>query len=283
MQRAGAIVKVSVGIALVIFRIILYAINYPLGSPTEIIILNMISLVIGASLIAVGSFSLFSADQAETFDEKALGLGGYNLDEASEGNRVARVFASRNGKLVCGGLALVLITVVTVVTALEIRSIVTFPIKTSLGDLVKIEKTDRMTWDDGKGEARVEAAKSGDVFLVLSFEGQDEIHYGSEAMPSLNGRSGDDVLNLMRFVPAYPIVDSSGKESWCPMAAHMPNGRMSFSKLDRNGHVTTDANGRWIITGTVNMHGAGMALVCTVPKDSKGLKLVVGSNQYVLG
>lgn len=119
MQRASAIIKVSAGIALVIFRIILYATNYPLHSSTDIIILNITSLVVGIGLIAVGSSSLFYADQREAFDAKTLGLGAYNLDEAAEGNRVARAFASRNAKIVCGGLALALFTGVT---ALEIRS-----------------------------------------------------------------------------------------------------------------------------------------------------------------
>lgn len=123
MPRAGDITKVLVGIGLVTFRFIIYATNFPGYSPSEIItsivILKIVLLVVGVLLIAVGFFSLFSADQTQTFDAKSLGLGAYIHDAASEETMVARSLTPRNSKLVVGGLALAL---VTVVTTLEIRS-----------------------------------------------------------------------------------------------------------------------------------------------------------------
>lgn len=119
MQTAAAIIKVVAGVALVIFRISLYANKYPLQSSADIIMINIIFLMVGISLIAIGSFSLLFDNQRETSDAKALNLGAYDLSEAFEGNLVARAITSQTGKVVFVGLVLALTTVVTV---LEIHS-----------------------------------------------------------------------------------------------------------------------------------------------------------------
>lgn len=128
---------------------------------------------------------------------------------------------------------------------------VTLPIKTSLGDLVKIENRDKVTTNES-----VVSPKSDEVIYVLSFEGKREFEF--------EGVEPSKVFTLFDL----PLVDSNGKE-FVPVFAGSPTkeGTLSNKDMNVNGGMT-GRDGKWVSTGRITLPEPKLTLVYVVPKNA---------------
>lgn len=133
---------------------------------------------------------------------------------------------------------------------------VTLPIKTSLGDLVKIENKDKVTTNK-----ETISPKPGEVIYILSFEGKKEFEYKEVELSKVF-----DILHL-------PLVDSNGKE-FVPIFAGSPaaEGTLSDKDIKTDGQAT-GKDGKFVSTGKVVLPEPKLSLVYVVPKDASALAL----------
>jgi hypothetical protein len=166
---------------------------------------------------------------------------------------------------------------------------VSLPIKTSLGDLTRIEKKDKVnTNKEGI------SPKSGEVIYVLSFEGKKEHEVKAVAVPELITMTGGlsdnsdirfDNFNVsaspgMASALNLPLVDSSGKE-FAPVFFGTPNteGVISNNGARFNGHVTGRDGKPWVTTGKFDFPEAKVTVVYVVP-ESATLSLKDGEQKH---
>lgn len=158
--------------------------------------------------------------------------------------------------------------VVTLVSALALlfgvscARKVTLPIKTSLGDLVKIENRDTVTTNES-----VISPKPDELIYVLNFEGKKEFEF--------EGVDAAKVFTLFDL----PLLDSNGKE-FVPAFAGSPTkeGTLSNKDMNVNGGMT-GREGRWVSTGKITLPEPKLALVYLVPKNAS-LSLKDGEQKY---
>ncbi|MCI0489954.1 MAG: hypothetical protein L0229_25455 [Blastocatellia bacterium] len=134
------------------------------------------------------------------------------------------------------------------------------PVKTSLGDLVKVEKKQEVVTDSQS--AGTIKPKSGRALYVLSFEGKSEVPY----------ETGSDDY--------YPLLDSSGQK-FPPIFLGSPSadGRLLGKDVKLNGQ-STGKDGRFVFKGTATLPGPKAAFVYEVPETAEGLALKDGDQKF---
>jgi len=167
--------------------------------------------------------------------------------------------------------------------------VVTLPVSTSLGSLVRIEKkatvpTNRETI----------SPKSGEVIYVLSFEGKNGFQIKDVAVPDLvrltgfltddsdigfDNFSGAQAPEIIRLVN-LPLVDSGGKEI-TPVFVGSPTsqGTLSQQGIVFNGRVTGKGGKPWVTTGNLKFPEPKVTLVYIVPEGAT-LTLKDGNQQH---
>jgi hypothetical protein len=140
---------------------------------------------------------------------------------------------------------------------------INLPIKTSLGNLVKIEKKDKVPTDK-----ETVAAKADEDLYILNFEGQKEI--------VLNDVPVSDAYKLAQF----PLVDSTGK-SFVSVFVGGPakDGALSADKVSLSGNMTGKDGKFWVTGGKLVFPEAKVTLVYVVPKNAS-LTFKDGGQQY---
>ena len=134
------------------------------------------------------------------------------------------------------------------------------PVKTSLGDLVKVEKKSEVI-TTGKS-AEVIRPKSGQTLYVLSFEGKSEIKY----------ETGSDDY--------YPLVDSSGQQF--PLiffGTPKSDGKLSADDWVLNGEAK-GKDGRFVFSGTARLAEPKVTFVYSAPENANGLALKDGDQKH---
>lgn len=134
------------------------------------------------------------------------------------------------------------------------------PIKTSLGDLVKVEKKSEVS--TAGQSAEVIRPKAGETLYILSFEGKSEIKY----------ESGSDDY--------YPLVDSSGRQ-FPPVFFGAPgsHGKLSADDVKLNGEAGGQ-DGRFVFSGTATLPEPKVTFVYSVPESAGGLALKDGEQKH---
>ncbi len=140
---------------------------------------------------------------------------------------------------------------------------VNLPIKTSLGDLVKVEKKDNVRTDK-----ETIAAKTDEDVYVLNFEGKKEIQLNDVPVP--------DAYKLAQF----PLVDSTGK-SFVSVFVGGPakDGALSGDKVSLSGNMTGKDGKFWVTGGKLEFPEAKVTIVYVVPKNAL-LTFKDGGQQY---
>lgn len=140
---------------------------------------------------------------------------------------------------------------------------INLPIKTSLGNLVKIEKKDKVPT-----EKETIAAKADEDVYVLNFEGQKEI--------VLSDVPVSDAYKLAQF----PLVDSTGK-NFVSVFVGSPakDGAVSTEKVSLSGSMTGKEGKFWVTGGKLEFPEAKIMLVYVVPKNAS-LAFRDGQQQY---
>ena len=138
---------------------------------------------------------------------------------------------------------------------------VKLPIKTSLGDLVRIEKRDAVETSD----KRV-TPKPDETLYMLTFEGKSEIVF--------EGTTGQDGPNKL------PLVDSKGTQ-FTPVFGGSPakDGALSNKEWKMNGSMR-GADGNWVFSGTMTFPEPTVALLYLIPNSSSGLALKDGDQRH---
>ena len=150
----------------------------------------------------------------------------------------------------------------------------TLPIKTSLGDLVKIENKDEVkTVNETILKPEVNKTilpKPEEVIYVLSFEGKTKIEY--------EGIKSSDPSELLHF----PLVDSNGKK-FIPVFV----GSTAKEGVLSNQGIWYSEKSKWdgkkaVPTGEgeIILPEPKLTLVYIVPKDASGLALKDGGQQH---
>lgn len=140
---------------------------------------------------------------------------------------------------------------------------INLPIKTSLGNLVKIEKKDKVPTDK-----ETVAAKADEDLYILNFEGQKEI--------VLSDVSVSDAYKLAQF----PLVDATGK-SFVSVFVGGPakDGALSGDKVSLSGNMTGKDGKFWVTGGKLEFPEAKVTLVYIVPRNAS-LTFKDGGQQY---
>lgn len=141
---------------------------------------------------------------------------------------------------------------------------VTLPIKTSLGELVKVENKDSVATNE-----QTISPKSEEVIYILSFEGKKEIEVKEVA--------ASESMKLLDL----PLVDSNGKE-FAPVFAGSPTkeGPLSNKDIKLDGEMTGKDGKWWVSTGKITLPDSKLTLVYVVPKNASGLALKDGSQAH---
>jgi hypothetical protein len=135
------------------------------------------------------------------------------------------------------------------------------PIKTSIGDLARIEKKESLETSDNKIVPKAE-----EVLYLLTFEGKSEITY--------EGKTQQDGPNRIL------LIDANGKE-YASAFAGTPgkDGTLSNKEWRYNGPMKA-VNGRFVFAGTMTLPEPRIALVYLIPKDITGLSLKDGDQKH---
>ena len=136
---------------------------------------------------------------------------------------------------------------------------VQLPIETSWGNLVRIEKVDRLITDE-----ETLSPGTGEVLYLLSLEGKGKIAVQSSEPHG--------------WMP--PLVDSTGKQ-WFPVFAGSPTreGTLTKKQWVYNGQMTGQ-DGKLVFEGTISLPEPKMALVYLVPRSAAGLALKDGERRH---
>jgi hypothetical protein len=149
---------------------------------------------------------------------------------------------------------------------------VELPIPTSLGDLVRIEKVDRVSTD--VGEVRPAA---GEVLYLFSFEGRNELPFPDvDPLVESAGMDWKDVF----FLGVFPLVDSAGMVRK-PVFAGSPTseGTLTQQQWRFNGQPIA-RYGKWYFYGYMVLPEPKVALVYSVPRGTSGWFLKDGKQRY---
>lgn len=137
------------------------------------------------------------------------------------------------------------------------------PLKTSLGDLIQIEKKTSIQTSDGNIDA-----KTDELLYLLSFEGKKELAFEGNA--EADGPK------------AFRLIDSKGT-SYVPAFAGTPTGEGVISDKEwKYSGGLTGRDGKWVFSGTLEFPAPKISLVYKVPKDASGLKLKDGNESHAI-
>lgn len=170
------------------------------------------------------------------------------------------------------------IFVLTLLLSVSCSSKVNLPINTSLGNLTKIEKKNKVNTNKD-----AVTPKSGEVVYVLSFEGKKEHDVKDVAVPELisltGGLSDASDITLTDFAVSaapgmgsalnMPLVDSSGKE-FAPafFGSAQSDGTISNTGIRFNGQVTGKDGKPWVRTGKLGFPDGKVTVVYVGPENS---------------
>ena len=135
------------------------------------------------------------------------------------------------------------------------------PIRTSIGDLARIEKKDSVETNEEKIVPKAE-----EVLYLLTFEGKSEITYDGTTQ-----RDGPNRILL---------IDPTGKEYVSEFAGTpAKDGTLSNKEWRYNGGMTA-VNGKFVFAGTLSLPEPRVALVYLIPKDVSSLSLKDGDQKH---
>jgi len=168
---------------------------------------------------------------------------------------------------------------------------VTLPIGTSLGNLTKVEKKDKVNTNKD-----AVSPKSGEVVYLLSFEGKKEFEVKGVAVPELmsmtGGLSDESDIRMKDFSVSaspgmasalnLPLVDSSGKE-FAPVffGTQTTEGVISNAGVRFNGSVTGRDGKPWVTNGKFDFPEPKVTVLYVVPEGAT-LTLKDGGQQHAI-
>jgi hypothetical protein len=168
---------------------------------------------------------------------------------------------------------------------------VTLPISTSLGNLTKIEKKEKVNTNKDPV-----SPKSGEVVYLLTFEGKKEYEVKGVAVPELismtGGLTDDSNIRMQDFSISaspgmasglnLPLLDSSGKE-FAPVffGTQTADGVISNNGMRFNGSVTGRNGKPWITTGKFDFPESKVTVVYVVP-DGATLTIKDGGKKHAI-
>jgi hypothetical protein len=177
----------------------------------------------------------------------------------------------------------------TLLLCVSCGSRVTLPVSTSLGNLTKIEKKERVNTNKNPV-----SPGSGEVVYLLSFEGKKEYEVKGVAVPELISLTGGLTDNSDIRMEAFsisaspgmasglnlPLVGSSGKE-FAPVffGTQTNDGVISNQGMRFNGNVTGKDGKPWITSGKFEFPESKVTVVYVVPEDAT-LTLKDGGQQH---
>ena len=164
------------------------------------------------------------------------------------------------------GKAKIFILVLSLMLCISCAEKAKLPIKTSLGDLMKIEKWDKLTTDEG-----IISPNSEEIVYVLSFECKNLEFEEIEIL---------DAANVLPKLVNRTLVDSKGNE-FTLVFFGSPTGEGALSNKEiRFDGALRPKNGKWFFTGKLIVPESKLALVYVVPKNALGLALKDGEKKY---
>jgi hypothetical protein len=135
------------------------------------------------------------------------------------------------------------------------------PVRTSLGDLVRVEKRDEVTTDE-----RNFPSGNEEIYYLLSFEGKGQFEY-----------LGSELKNALIFLS---LVDSGGRE-FRPVFMGNPNKDGALSNRDwRYDGSLTAQDGKLVFVGKLSLPEPRLTLLYSVPRGAAGLALKDGEQKY---
>ncbi len=165
------------------------------------------------------------------------------------------------------GKTKIFILVLSLVLCISCAEKAKLPIKTSLGDLTRIENWDKVATDEG-----IISPNSEEIIYVLSFESKNLEFEEIE----IAGAIQDIVLKLVNL----PLVDSKGNEfALVFFGSPTREGALSNKEIRFDGDLRPK-NGKWFFTGKLIVPESKLALVYVVPKNASGLALKDGEKKY---
>lgn len=141
---------------------------------------------------------------------------------------------------------------------------ITPPVRTSIGDLVSIERRDSITTND-----TMLRPKSDEVLYVLLFEGMSAIPFEGDVKAEGPYRVALIDAQGKRFAPAF--AGSPTKE-----------GTISDKGWGFTGSMKGAPQGGWVFMGNLNLPVPRVALVYVLPASASGLTLRDGDRQHPL-
>ncbi|MGA2586313.1 MAG: energy transducer TonB [Candidatus Aminicenantales bacterium] len=164
------------------------------------------------------------------------------------------------------GKAKIFILVLSLVLCISCAEKARLPIKTSLGDLTKIENWDKVTTDEG-----IISPNSEEIVYVLSFECKNLEFEEIEIL---------DAANVLPKLVNLTLVDSKGNEfTLVFFGSPTREGALSNKEIRFDGALRPK-NGKWFFTGKLIVPESKLALVYVVPKNASGLALKDGEKKY---
>jgi hypothetical protein len=135
--------------------------------------------------------------------------------------------------------------------------------KTSIGDLMSIEKKPSVETNEKKIEA-----KGDEALYLLTFEGKNEIAF--EGKPEADGPN------------RIQLADSNGTK-FTPEFAGTPTDKGTISNADwkYNGPMK-GAGGKWVFSGKVTLPSSKIVLIYLVPQAATALTLHDGDQTFPL-
>ncbi len=168
---------------------------------------------------------------------------------------------------------------------------VSLPIATSLGNLTKIEKRDKVNTNK-----EPVTPKAGEVVYVLTFDAHKEHEVKNIAAPeliSLTGALSDaSEITFTNFTVSMtpglgsvlnmPLVDESGKEFGPAFFGNaQADGTITNAGVHFNGKVTGKDGKPWVTTGKLDFPSNNVAVVYVVPENAK-LSLKDGGQKHAI-
>ena len=179
--------------------------------------------------------------------------------------------------------------VLGVLFSLSCAKKITLPIKTSLGDLTKIEKKDKVSTNKD-----AVTAKAGEAVYVLNFDGKKAYEVKDVAAPELisltGGLSDNSDISFTDFAVSaapglagalnLPLVDGSGKE-FPPVyfGSSTTDGVISNNGARFNGHITGRDGKPWVKTGKFDFPEAKVTVIYVAPENAS-LSLKDGEQKH---
>jgi hypothetical protein len=155
------------------------------------------------------------------------------------------------------------------------------PVRTSLGELYRMKKVQSVNTDTaGATDIRLMAPKTisaqkGDTLVVLYFRGTNHLEFKAPSeLPA-----GSCVLDSSRRTPLemLPCLEDSPGRNFFPgfKGTDTADGTLSTKgwQYDNGGFLTGSGWGTVVFVGSVTTPESHFAMVYSVPKDAKSLKL----------